>query len=310
MSPESSHEWSVAVVCVQVHGARHSWNKLYFVPLVRFFKDCETVAPVLMEVERTCNVENFGKGLTAISKLGLGVRFRDLEAALDNFKKESSPVFPSLQELLQVSLDLCAKVKEMPSLWAQTLLREQGVNALASLEASARASVPSSADIYVRGSEVLTKYNKEWMESDSKVELVLSSAKILTLGFTQVEGLCSFELSEFFPSAPAVMKVLSRKLNSLCQDVVKQLSDKMDEMRQVPVSKWQPVLDAARGPDCNFEQVHADLWVNVETVQQCMEKLSAGQLHGRKPRLMYGRIFLMVCFLRCDVMCLIFIIFH
>lgn len=279
--------WSVAVVCVQVLGARNTWNKLYFVPLMRFFKDCESVAPVIVEVERDCTVENFGKGLTAISKLGLGHRFRDLQAAFEG-ATQSSLTFPFLIQLLQASLDLCGKVKEMPSLWAQTLLREKGVAALASLEASARASVPSSADIYVRGSEVLTKYNKQWMESaDSEVELVVASAKMLTLGFTQVQGLCSFELCEFFPSAPSVMKVLSQRLNSLCQAVVKQLSDKMDEMRQVPLSKWQPVLDAAKGADCNFEQVHTDLWADVKTVQSSMEKFAAGQLHGRKPRLLY-----------------------
>ncbi len=287
-----------------MHGATRAWNKLCFLPFVRFLKDCETVASVVSAVERNCNLESFGKGLPAISKLGLAQKLHHLQVPLGSMK-EDLQTFPKLVEVLEAAVALCGRVKELPSLWAQTLLREKGVDALANLEASTRASVPSSADIYVRGSEVLSKYNKQWTESESPVELVWSAAKNLTLGYTQVEGLCTFELSEFFPSAPTVMKVLSCKINSLCQELVKKMSETMGQMQEVPLSKWQPVVEVAKGADCNFEQVHADLWVDAETVQQSMEKLAAGQLRGLKPRLRFR--FLMVLIFELYLILAIFI---
>lgn len=241
----------------QAHpGFTPAFVKEVFSPMLSFLQETSVTnfAVVVTNAEASLTVASFVKACSLIGKLMVGTKIIDLKSARERLNSLTQ-LPPGFGLMLDAALELAKKIQNFPALWIKQLIRDGQQAALIGLEASARACIPKSAEAYLRGCEVLNKFDVDKWGDQTLSHDNISDAKTLTLAYTQLSGLCKdADFLEFFsPAAGEAFKTAASKANSFVQSLLEKLKETKAGANE-KYTEFLPVLEAAKST-CSFEEV-------------------------------------------------------
>lgn len=168
-----------------------------------------------------CSAEpNQPKACQFLSKIGLNSKSTEFQKLLEGSRFAECPA--GFKHLLEAAAGSCKSLKELLQLWVKKLLRDGGAPQILELDSSARATISEHADNYIRATEVLAKFNADWLKREVKADQIVDT-KECWLAVTQLTSLFGQDLLELLPQAAETLSTVSAKLQGLVNVVRNQL---------------------------------------------------------------------------------------